>query len=289
MRTLGLVAVVAGTLLATAVASPWVAWACASLGFGFSFGRLFDRVFELLLVVTLLLAWRRLDLGGAESVGLRSPHWLRELGRGVLGGLVGIAVALLVCWLLGALDPGLRYPALKTVRKALLGATGALLIGVGEETLFRGVLFRRVRRDAGSAVAVVGVTAVYAIVHALRSRRATGPVDVWSGMTRTALLFSPLADPTHVPQLVGLALFGLLLVAVRIRTGGLWTSIGLHASWVAVFRVGRLFFDVAPRPAWLVGTGWPPLVGGAAGWLAIAVSALWLLGPIRRGGTARRR
>lgn len=278
MKTLGLIGVVGGVLLATAVASPWVMSALAALGYShFSFGRVYDRVFEGLLVVALVAAWRRLDLGSAGAVGLRDPAWGRQLARGVVVGLAGVAVALVVCWLLGALVPALRYPPAKTVRKALLGLAAALAIGIGEETLFRGVLLRRLRRDLGTAPAVVGVTAVYAVVHALRAGRTPGPVDAWSGLARTTALFAPLADPAHVPQLVGLALFGLLLVAARVRTGSLWASIGIHAAWVTVFRVGRLFFDLRPRPAWLVGTGWPPLVGGAAGWIAVAVGALVLI------------
>ena len=47
--------------------------------------------------------------------------------------------------------------------------------------------------------------------------------------------------------------------------------IGIHAAFVAAFRVGRLFFVLEPVP-WLVGAGWPPLVGGCGGWLAIAVT-----------------
>src|SRR5207237_470994 len=48
-------------------------------------------------------------------------------------------------------------------------------------------------------------------------------------------------------------------------------AIGVHAAFVAAFRVGRLFFRLAPAP-WLVGAGWPPLVGGFAGMLAITVT-----------------
>jgi membrane protease YdiL (CAAX protease family) len=76
-------------------------------------------------------------------------------------------------------------------------------------------------------------------------------------------------------MLVGLALFGLLLAWARLRSGGLWLPIGIHAGWVAVFRIGRLFFEMEPRPVWLVGPGWPPVIGGAAG--AVAMLATWLL------------
>lgn len=274
MKTLGVLAIVGGVLAVTAATSPWVATGLVALGHPFTFSRVYNRVFEILLLVALVAWWRRLDLGDLRAIGLRDPGWVRQLGRGLTVGLAGIGVALCVCWLWGALVPALRYPPGKTVQKALLGLTGALAIGIGEEALFRGVLWRRVRRDAGGVVAVVGVTAIYAAVHAIRSGRTSGPIDAWSGVERTAALFAPLAEPAQVPQLVGLALFGLLLLTVRVRSGSLWVPIGIHAAWVAVFRVGRLLFDIRPGPTWLVGTGWPPLVGGAAGWLAVAVVAL---------------
>jgi len=75
---------------------------------------------------------------------------------------------------------------------------------------------------------------------------------------------------------------GLVLAWARLRTGSLWTSIGIHAAYVAVFRVGRLVFDILKTPAWLIGPGWPPLIGGAAGWLAVAVTALLLAVVLRR-------
>jgi hypothetical protein len=34
--------------------------------------------------------------------------------------------------------------------------------------------------------------------------------------------------------------------------------------------------DILPGPAWLVGSGWPPLIGGATGWIALAVTAALL-------------
>src|SRR4029077_7540315 len=108
-----------------------------ALGSRFSFGRVYDRVFEVLLVIALAGTWRRLDLGNARAIGVRESGAWRHLGRGLVVGLAGIAVALVLCWLLGALVPSLRYPPAKTVRKALLGLGAALAIGFGEEMLFR--------------------------------------------------------------------------------------------------------------------------------------------------------
>jgi membrane protease YdiL (CAAX protease family) len=277
VRTLGLLGLVAGVLVATAVASPWVAWGAAAVaGRPFTFARVYDRVFEVLLAAGVLLAWRRLDLGRAGDIGFRRRAWARELARGLAIGLAGLAVGLALAALLGGVVPALRFPPGKTLRKALLGLGAALAIGAGEEALFRGVVLRRVRRDAGDALAVTATTLVYAAVHLIRARGGAGAVHAWSGMAQTLGLFAPLANGAALPQLVGLSLLGLLLAVARLRSGALWLPIGIHTAFVATFRVGRLFFDVRPTPVWLVGTGWPPLVGGAAGWVAVAVAALLL-------------
>ena len=277
MRTLGLLGLVAAVLAVTALASPWVAWgAAAVVGRPFTFARVYDRVFEVLLVAGVLASWRRLDLGSATDIGFRRHAWARELARGLAIGLAGLAVGLAAAALLGGLVPALRFPPGKTLRKALLGAGAAVAIAVGEETLFRGIVLRRVRRDAGDVLAVAATTLVYAAVHVIRARSFAGPVHLWSGVQQTSVLFAPLASGAALPQVIGLSLLGILLAVARLRSGALWLPIGIHAAFVAAFRVGRLFFEIRPAPAWLVGTGWPPLVGGVAGWIAVGVAALLL-------------
>src|SRR5439155_24261766 len=105
------------------------------MGWSFSFARVYDRVFEVLLVAGVLTSWRRLDLGSAAGIGFRRHAWARELGRGFAIGLAGLAVGLAVAWLFGGLVPALRFPPGKTLRKALRGAAAAVARGVGEEAL----------------------------------------------------------------------------------------------------------------------------------------------------------
>lgn len=286
MRSLGLLAFVVALLVVTAAISPWVTWELAALvGRPFTFARVYNRVLEILLVVGLPLAWRRLDLGDLAALGLRRRRWKAELGCGLLAGLAGVVAALALAIALGAAVPLLRFTALKTLRKALLGAGAAALIGVGEEMLFRGVLLRRLTRDGGRVAGVVVTTAIYAVVHAIGKHAVQGPAHVWSGFERTAGLFAPLAIPTMWPQVIGLALLGLVLAAARLRSGSLWLPIGVHVAWVGVFRIGRLFVNLRPHPVWVVGFGWPPLIGGAAGCLGVAVTA-GLLAVMLRGAVA---
>ena len=276
MRTLALLGVVLAVLAITAVASPWVALGLEAAGWPFRFSRVYNRVFEVLLVVALVVAWRRLDLGGLADVGLRDSRLVPRLGRGWVCGLVGVTVALLLAWLGGGLVPELRYPPLKTLRKALLGLVGAGLIGVGEEVLFRGLLLRRLRTDLGPRLGLAVTTLLYAVVHALRFGGGRAPAHAWAGVERTLAIFEPLAAPGVLQSVVGLAALGSLLAWARLRAG-LWTAIGIHAAWVAAFRVGRLLFDIRHQPAWLVGPGWPPLVGGVAGWVGIATCGAFFL------------
>jgi len=273
VRTLRLLGLVAAIWVLAAVVSPWVASGLADVGWQPTFARLYDRVFELLLVAAVLFAWRRLDLGNAHDLGIARPRWAAELGRGLRVGFAGLAVALLVCLAAGALVPELRFGPAKTLGKATLGLGAAVAIGAGEELLFRGVLLHRMMRDVGRVMAVVLTALAYAVVHVVRTGGGSGVVTPWSGLERSVALLSPLLDREAVPGVVGLAALGVLLAVARLRTGSLWVSIGVHAAWVSVFRVGRLFFAIRHEPSWLMGPGWPPLVGGVAGWLAIVVTA----------------
>lgn len=287
MRSLALAGMVVVLLGITALVSPTVTQALVGVGWHVSLPRVYDRVFEILLVIGVIAAWRRLDLGRPEVIGLRHPDWRRDLGRGIAIGVGGLAAGLLLGWLAGGIVPKLRFAPLKTVWKAALGFTGAVVVGVGEETLFRGILLRRFRTDVGRVGGVVLSTAIYAVVHALRTRGSGDLEGPWGGVLRTAGLFAPLADPHVWPSVAGLAGLGILLAVARLNTGSLWTAIGIHSAWVAVFRVGRLFVHIKPKPVWVVGPGWPPLIGGAAGALALAVSGALLWRMLRQRSRGR--
>ena len=282
MRSGALAGLVVVSLAVAAAGSPAVTAGLAALGWRVSLPRVYDRVFEVALGVGLVWCWRRLDLGSATQIGVRQTGWFRDLGRGLGAGLGGVMIGLTFAWLWGSVVPVLRFAPGKTVWKAALGCAGALLIGVGEEALFRGVLLRRFRLDLGARTAMVVTTTIYAVVHALRTRGGGDLSGPWSGVTRTVGLFAPLAEPTVWPSVGGLLLLGLILAWARVQTGSLWVPIGIHAAWVGVFRVGRLFVDIRPRPVWVVGPGWPPLIGGVAGMVGLAMTAILLWRLARR-------
>jgi membrane protease YdiL (CAAX protease family) len=277
-----LLAVALGVLGVTAVLSQPVASVLDAVGWEVRFSRVYNRVFEILLVIVLIV-WRRpLGLGGGEAIGFRHPHWRRDLGRGLAIGFAGLTVALVFCYLAGGLVPGLRYPDTgKVVSKTVQGLGAAVAVGTFEEVVFRGVLLRRLALDLGPRAGLMVTTGIYAAVHLLHPKSGT-TYGALPGIERTLEILAPLADPANLPTFAGLFAFGLILASARLRTGSLWTAIGIHAAWVALFRVGRVYFRIRQRPVWLVGVGWPPLIGSATGAVALAITAGLLAWSLRR-------
>ncbi len=183
---------------------------------------------------------RDADRAAAAPLGARSRAGPPRRQRGHRGRAVRVLARRRVA-------PRLRYDLAKTVGLGAAGLVGAVIVGVGEETLFRGVLLRRLSADAGGVTGVLLSTALYAVVHALRPG-GSRDAYAWAGVERTLALFAPLGNPGVLPSILGLFGFGLLLVFARLRSGGLWLPIGIHAAWVAVFRVGRLVLDIRRTP-----------------------------------------
>jgi len=277
VRSFALLGLVVGLLVVTAVLAPWMTWWMIALfEKPFTLSRVYNRVFEVLLVIWLVGRRRQLGLGTAQSIGFRRAGWARDVTTGFAAGLGGLAIALLFCWWQDGLVPGLRYAETgRVVKNTVQGLASAVVVGTFEEVVFRGVLLRRLCLDFGRAGGVLVTTALYGAVHLLHPRSSTAH-DVWAGVRRTAEILAPFADPANLPTFLALFAFGLILAAARLRSGSLWLPIGIHAAWVAVFRVGRVYFRVRTHPVWLVGDGWPPLIGSATGAVGLAATAVLL-------------
>src|SRR5262249_19608348 len=190
VKTAALVGVTVALVAATTLVSPVLALGLAAIGYVAQITHVYDRVFEVLLAVAIAVGWRRLDLGAPAAWGFRRAGWRHEAARGLAIGLAGVLAGLAVAWLAGGVVSALRFDPTKTVRKAALGVLAALLVGVGEETLFRGILLRRFVLDCGPRGGLLLTTSVYAIVHALRGGGRIEATGLPAGWGRTAGLFS---------------------------------------------------------------------------------------------------
>jgi membrane protease YdiL (CAAX protease family) len=86
------------------------------------------------------------------------------------------------------------------------------LVGLSEELMFRGVLLQAFRRTVSIWPAVWLTTLAFGAIHILNV--------FMTGDLRTAVI-----------QAAAAALSGLLFIALRLRTGSLWTGIVVHGLW----------------------------------------------------------
>ena len=266
-----LLVALAGALIA------WPIWKLLGL-FGLateSFHKLVLRAVQLVALVGVWPLSRLLGGSPREDFALRlGSGFRRELGNGLLMGIAGMLVLAVALLALGVRvpDESADLSATRTMALLVLVPVGALLIALIEETWFRGGLHGVARRHIGVPGAVLLGCSLFALVHYARADIPIEPGDVrwWSGIEVMRHAFDRLWLRDRVfDSLVALFLLGVMLVALRERSGRLALSIGVHAGSVMVIRVLREYtvVDAEAAGAWLVGT-----YDGVIGWLG----ALWM-------------
>ncbi len=214
-----------------------------------------------LLVVYALLV-RGLERRWPDELALRGAG--RWLGRGALTGFALFTAVLAGFALLGLLDWQWRDPQAAVGPLLLL----AVVAGVGEELLFRGVLFRVLEGSVGTFGAVLLSAALFGLSHAGNPGATT-----WSS--------------------VAIALeAGVMLALAYAWSRNLWFVIGLHAAWN--FTQGGIYgapvsgqqaeahglfaFELAAdAPAWLTGGGFGPEASIVAVAVCVAATAWFAL------------
>jgi len=194
-------------------------------------------------------------------------RWLPEGGLGLLAGLVLFSAVVGVLWLLGSYLVTGTNPQAAWLPALLMVGLGA---GIGEEILFRGVLFRIVEEGLGTWWALLISALFFGAVH-IGNPGAT----VWSS--------------TAIAIEAGL-LFGMLYHVTR----SLPLCMGLHAAWN--FTQGTIYgIPVSGTDAdgWLVSTRSGPdwlsggVFGAEASVIALALCSLCTLAllylALRRG------
>jgi membrane protease YdiL (CAAX protease family) len=244
-------------------------------------GRLFAYSPVVDVVVTLLLC---AALTGLYALLVRwlERRWPQELalapgsrwaGLGLLAGFGMFSAVYAVFALLGLLD----FQGLDP--QAALGPILLLSVvaGIGEELLFRGVLFRVVEDSLGTTVAVIVSAAFFGLAHA--------------GNPNATLLSS-----------VAIALeAGVMLALAFAWTRNLWFVMGLHAAWnftegglygapvSGISEHGLLRIAVDPHaPQWLTGGAFGPEASVVALAVCMAAALLFLRAALQRGQWKRR-
>jgi membrane protease YdiL (CAAX protease family) len=165
------------------------------------------------------------DLGLAPN-----PRGGRDLCAGILLSIIPLLCcgALLVGFHVYSFRHAFAWPRLAMVLVA------SITVPCIEEMFFRGIILGVLLKTARKYLAIVIVSALFAVVHFLKTPERTSAVVTWtSGFNSITHAFAQFRDIMMlVSALATLFLIGCILADARVITRSLWLSIGLHAGLI---------------------------------------------------------
>jgi membrane protease YdiL (CAAX protease family) len=268
---------IAGALLIAAVLSPLIFWTLDD----YPIHRIFNRIAELVFLIGAYLWVRRQPNARRAALGFNKPAatlWRHALAGFVAGLLLMGVMAMLMLWLGVRQWHAGQAPIATALAQALpVALLSGVLVGLVEETFFRGLLYGSMRRHGSQALAVLVTSLSYAAVHYLgeRTRIPAQEVDWSSGFVMLSRFFAAFLLPLRILDgFVALTLVGALLAVVRERLGSVAPSIGMHAGFVTVIACLRSVSEPVREGPWsfLIGSR-----DGIVGWLVAALTFCTLI------------
>jgi uncharacterized protein len=234
-------------LLALAVMAglTYPVWQLLQPTFGFPFHRVADRLGMVTLAVGFFLVARRLRLADRASLGFGLPprRFLREAGIALVLGaaLMSLIIALMLALHLRLLRPGVSLNAAFLGKLAAQGLLRGVAVALIEETFLRGAMWTGIARESGALAATVLTSLIYALTHFVSSYHIPPDQISWhSGIDMLAGSFGAFGRPLGIADAyICLFAVGVVLATVRMHTGNIAASLGLHAGWVWVITFVR--------------------------------------------------
>lgn len=237
----------------------------------YDFGRIYRR---LLLVLALLLGYLgRRWLGPIRLRGIDSPKDAGyHLASGLFLGCFSFGLFLAILALLGERTLAPHVPSDWPL--AVGGALAAgLLVGVIEETIFRGFVLGGLLQERSRLAAVVLSSALFSATHFLRGNvPVTSGPDLGVGLRAIVAHFRPFVQPGILFPFVGLFLAGVILAYAYLWSNSLPFAIGLHAGWVFLAKIDGFLLKEQTGIEWLYGSR--GILAGILGWIFLLVMLL---------------
>ncbi len=183
-----------------------------------------------------------------ESLGFPSTGRTNVIIKAWLIGiasLIPISLFFLLCDY-RAWNPFYSHELLSLLMTIFSAIVSGLIIGIIEESFFRGLLQTELTNILNTTSSIIIVCLIYSSVHFLELPEgfSTQSIQWNSGFTFLLSSFSAFSQPSLIwDSWIALFAAGLFLSIVRLRTNNILWCIGIHAGWVAHIKIIKAFTD----------------------------------------------
>lgn len=254
------------------------------LGNVLSQAKLIGKLTLILLLLSIFPLRRKLqhsweDLGFADR-----QTFFRQLRQGLLLGLVTLLPVLVTLYALDiqVWDSKRNWSLASLSGKISAALLLAMLIGIGEELLFRGLLLTALRRRL-PLIAALGISSLYfAALHFLKNKTQVpdGQHSIANGLQLLSEAYNHWLNPQILPALLSLFVTGLFLATIRVQLpNSLGLCIGCHAGWVWQIKLCKDFFNLNPHSDYLyLISRYDGVIGPLTSiWLLAVLTAWWIM------------
>lgn len=215
---------------------------------GANFERILSRTILILAVLLFYPTCQILKINNPAALGFKKQD---ISSTAISSWLLGIVMLAPISIFFISCDFRLWEPAPQNIFEPITiiisAIISACLIGLIEETLFRGLLHSQLSAAMNSFWVVVIVSIIYSSVHFLQAPEfdPNQTIHWYSGLTLLSSAFANFNNmDTFLDAWIALFLAGVFLSLVRLRTNNLLWCIGIHAGWVTHIKI---FKDITDR------------------------------------------
>ena len=172
-------------------------------------------------------------------------NFLKNMSNGFIYGMIIMLVIEVLLLLLGIheIDTNRSISLVLVMERLTKAMLAGLLIGLIEESIFRGALFTGLYKQTGAIITVFFSSLVYSTVHFIRYRDLPTEADIgWlTGISMMPEAFRRFHEWSIVDYFLTLFIFGVLLGLLRLKHRGIAACIGVHAGIVMLIKLGDYF------------------------------------------------
>lgn len=242
--------------------------------------RIVSRSILILAVLLFYPTCKYLNIQNIADIGWVKSNAIRVMTRAWAMGFIMLLPISIVYFACGYRVPETNSLTMVMIFSALLSAIiSGLLIGIIEESVFRGLLQSQLSRGINLISAIIIVNIIYSSVHFLQA-----PDDIqldtitwYSGFILLASAFSNLTNiGAFTDAWIALFLAGVFLSLICSKTNNLIWCIGIHAGWVAHIKLFKEFTDRDnTAQCATLASNYDNYVGELSTLLIITILAIW--------------